>query len=428
MQTRAYSTVSVYRLPTYLINYILAYMQPQINIFREYHDTVVAVGLSHLSSNEGPFNAADIAIGVDMLLPGVSKSTEAVDHPSSAPHFQSKGHSNKYHTSRAVDIFDPFLHYEEVEFVSSIAAHNCVFNLKGPSTMEYLPAIIAVGRASLDAATSSALFVLNAGLSLAFLSLLSACSVSTCIPYIPTLGAMMYLLILMPMLGLSMAWTDAQSELMSVIPPKNDDSLVFGRDEGKRLYAHMMIRAFLPAMGSHLLYLISLGQMLLVLEPNYLEVNCPEINLTGASWSHVIRCPSLKFYSGTARTWSGSLMLGQMTLCLIVASAGFVFRTRSLREEPPWSRNAIWLLSCVVSLALTVFYMLLSIGGGAATAQVARALPYYYYILSVLFPLVWLFVGEIIKKVDRRHEKRACMLRRLQFETRLGMWSPKENK
>jgi amino acid transporter len=116
-----------------------------------------------------------------------------------------------------------------------------------------------------------------------------------------------------------------------------------------------------------------------------------------------------------------------MALCSIVASAGFVFRTRSLREEPPWWRNSIWLMSCVISLLLTVLYMLLSIGGAAST-QVARALPYYFYILSLLLPPFWLFVGEMIKKVDRRHEKRACMLRRLQFETRLGMWSPKENK
>jgi len=377
-----------------------------------------------LSSNEGPFNAADISIGVDMLLHDMEKLRETRDPTSIATQIQSKGHpsNTQFHA-----IYDPFLHYEEVEFVSSIAAHNCVFRLRGPSTMEHLPAIIAVGRASLEAATSSALFVLNAGLSLAFLSLLSACSVSTCIPYIPTLGSMMYLLILMPLLGLSMAWSDAQSESMSTIPPKNDESLVFGRDEGKRLYAHMMIRAFLPAMGSHLLYLISLGQLLLAFEPNYLEEYCPEINLATARWSQVIRCPILSSYSGAARVWSGTLMLGQMALCSIVASAGFVFRTRSLREEPPWWRNSIWLMSCVISLLLTVLYMLLSIGGAAST-QVARALPYYFYILSLLLPPFWLFVGEMIKKVDRRHEKRACMLRRLQFETRLGMWSPKENK
>jgi magnesium-transporting ATPase (P-type) len=294
--------------------------------------------------------------------------------------------------------------------------------------MEHLPAIIAVGRAALEASTSSALFVLDAGLSLAFLSLLSACSVSTCIPYIPTLGSMLYLLVLMPLLGLSMAWSDAQSESMSTIPPKNDDSIIFGRDEGKRLYGHMIIRAFLPAMGSHLLYLISLGQLLLALEPDYLEQYCPEINLSTACWTHVIRCPILSSYSGAARVWSGSLMLGQLALCLIIASAGFVFRTRSLREEPPWWRNPIWLFSCVISLLLTVLYMVLSIGVGVASSQVARALPYYYYILSFLFPPFWLFVGEVIKKVDRKHEKRACTLRRLQFETRLGMWSPKENK
>jgi hypothetical protein len=230
---------------------------------------------------------------------------------------------------------------------------------------------------------------------------------------------------IIPLMGLSMAWTDAQSESMSIIPPKNDDSMVFGRDDGKRLYGHMMIRALLPAMGSQFLYLISLGELLLEFEKIYLEVNCPEINLVGANWTHVIRCPSLKFYSGKVRIWSGSLMLSQMALCVIFASAGFLYRTRSLGEEPPWCRNTKWLFSSCASLALTILYLVLSLEGGAASARVARKLPYYYYIISLAFPLMCLFVGEIVKRVDRRHEKRACMLRRLQFETRLGMWSPK---
>jgi len=395
-----------------------------VNIFREYHDTVIAVGLSHLSSNQGPFGAADIAIGVDVLLPRNIKPSSADDLQNGELPILSRGKSSKRQISQAADIADPFLHYNEVEFVSLIASNNCVFSLKGPSSMEHLPSIIAVGRAALDASSSGALFVLNAGLSLAFLSLLCPCTVSTCVPYIPTLGAMIYLLILIPLIGLSMAWTDAQGDSMSEIPPKNDDTIVFGRDDGKRLYTHMVIRAFFPAMGSHFMYLIPLGELLLAFEPDYLKMNCPDVNLENANWTHVIRCPSLKFYSGKVRLWSGSLLLSQMAFCVIFASAGFVYRTRSLGEEPPW-RNIVWLFTSSATLGATVLYLILSMDGGVASTQVARNLPYYYYIISVIFPLLWLFLGEFLKKIDRGYEKRACMLRRLQFETRLGMWSPK---
>jgi len=39
-------------------------------------------------------------------------------------------------------------------------------------------------------------------------------------------------------------------------------------------------------------------------------------------------------------------------------------------------------------------------------------------------PFVCLYFCEIVKRMDQRHEKCAVMTRRLQFETRLGMWSP----
>jgi hypothetical protein len=39
--------------------------------------------------------------------------------------------------------------------------------------------------------------------------------------------------------------------------------------------------------------------------------------------------------------------------------------------------------------------------------------------------MVSLMMSEVVKKREKRFEERAEKLRRLQFETRLGMWSPK---
>jgi hypothetical protein len=53
------------------------------------------------------------------------------------------------------------------------------------------------------------------------------------------------------------------------------------------------------------------------------------------------------------------------------------------------------------------------------------ALPWYFYVLYVLFPFVCLVVNEYVKPMEAKHAVRAEKLRRLQFETRLGAWSPK---
>jgi hypothetical protein len=410
------------------------FLSCQINIFREYHDTVIAVGLSHLSTNEGPFSAADIAIGVDVLLP----SSESPNNDSSNIE-QSEGKHDATatdHTHKwcAVGIDEPSLHFHEVEFVSSMAAHNCVFTLKGIWSMEFLPDIIATGRAALDATSSGALFVLFGGLSLGFLVTLCPCSIATTIPYIPTLGVMVYLLCILPILGVAMSMTDAQEDSMASVPPKNDESIVFGRGDGRRLYINLTLRSFLPAVGAQFLYLIAFGELVIRYDSSFMETECSMPPLSeggfaslggGSNWIHAIRCPALRHYSGSARIWAGTIMLSHLMICVVLCSAGFLFRYRLLKEEPPWIRNLCWLYCCLGCLVLITIYITVSLDGGREVGGVARALPWYFYILYLIFPFLWTALGEVIKHFHQLHEKRATMLRRLQFETRLGMWSPK---
>ena len=405
----------------------------QINIFREYHDTVIAVGLSHLSANEGPFRAADIAIGVDVLLPS-QKFISTIDQSSPSNSGESGNEGSIDHRWCAVGIDEPSLHFHEVEFVSSMVAHNCAFILKGTWSMEFLPDIIATGRAALDATTSGALFVVYGGLSLGFLVVLCPCTVAAAIPYIPALGVIAYLLLVLPVIGLTMSWTDAQEDSMSSVPPKNDESIVFGRGDGRRLYFNLLLRAFLPAVGAQFLYLIALGELLAKVESSFMEKECDMPPLSqggysilggGSNWIHAIRCPALRYYSGVARIWAGTLMLVHLMVCVVLCSAGFVYRFRSLHEEPPWHRNYCWFYSSTIFLLVIAIYAVVSMNGGRSAPVVARALPWYFYLLFVVFPLLWIAAGEVIKFYHQRHEKRSRTLRRLQFETKLGMWSPK---
>ena len=61
----------------------------------------------------------------------------------------------------------------------------------------------------------------------------------------------------------------------------------------------------------------------------------------------------------------------------------------------------------------------------AVTDGTARALPWYYYVFCILNPILCFAWNELCKSVDAKAERRAEKLRRLQFETRLGAFSPK---
>eukprot|EP00975_Prorocentrum_lima_P058805 12332888-Prorocentrum_lima.AAC.1 len=47
-----------------------------VDVFQDYNDTVLAVGLSHLPGNQKVFFGSDIAIGVDVLSEEVSFAEE----------------------------------------------------------------------------------------------------------------------------------------------------------------------------------------------------------------------------------------------------------------------------------------------------------------------------------------------------------------
>jgi 4-hydroxybenzoate polyprenyltransferase len=138
--------------------------------------------------------------------------------------------------------------------------------------------------------------------------------------------------------------------------------------------------------------------------------------MTGRQLSSIIRCEALRNYSGEATESASVIMLASLTLCTCIASASFVFRTEPIHSEPPWKRNHLWLGSLVSSLVLLTIYM----SSVLATGSIA-ALPWYFFVLFLLTPFICLLINEkILKNSDRIIDRRNEMMRRLQFETKLG--------
>ncbi|KAL7537913.1 hypothetical protein ACHAXR_009079 [Thalassiosira sp. AJA248-18] len=362
-----------------------------VNVFQEYNDTVLSVGLSHLPGNQDIFSRADIAIGVDVLAEDVTFNDDTLGNP-------------EWNALQA----------DEVAFVTSISAHSSVFNLWGSRANRHFVEIIRIGRACLEAATSCVSFVLSGCLSFSIFILLCPCTAATAVPTISALDAFVYTQILLPLIGLSMASADEAKDFMTRVPPKNDPSGKYSLRANSRLYLSALLRSALPAIIPQFIYLIALGDLLWHFDSPFVEEHCLQ--------SPIIRCQALRDYSGPARESAGTISLAALALCTCVSSASYVFRTEAIRSEPPWKRNHLWLGTLSLSFLLIAVYMALVLEKGSMAA-----LSWYFYILFLVAPFVCLYFCEVIKKIDQRHEKRAVMMRRLQFETRLGMWSPKES-
>lgn len=363
----------------------------------------MALGLSHRSRNERTFSAADLSIGVDIIGQEIYHSMDKQS--------QSYPDSIQINAKLSTDSILP----AEVEFVSSMVSHSCLFNLRGCSTMAFLPQIISHGRAALESTTAAGLFVINGGLSLALLILLCPCAISIHVPYVSPIGSILYLLILLPILGVAISLSDTDSESMSRVPDKNDDSQVFtGRDEFQRLYKFALFRALPPAVLAQLTHLISFRELLHAFDSDFLKTHCP---MSKIPW---LTCDAVANYKGVASTSAGALMLAQMALCVVFGSIGFVHRTQSILKELPWINNQLWILGIFISLVLIILFLV-----GNLQKETLGALPWYFYICFLISPVLCVGFGEWIKSYDHKHEKRDVAFRRLKFETRLGMWSPK---
>lgn len=355
---------------------------------------MLAVGLSHVYRNSRIFAASDLSVGVDFLL---------------------EEHVGAKEPSKGLHLVLP----HEISFVTSMSASSCAFRLKGPTSTIALPGIIASGRAALDAATSSVIFVITGSLSFSMFIIFGLCSTATTLPFVPLVGSILYLQIALPWIGMTMAMSEADDESMKRVPPKNDLSSTFGKKEGYRLFTNALLQAILPAALPQLLHLIVFGELMLRFEPNFVAAACGN-GLRQGDWVALVRCEGLKMYFGPARMDAGTLVIAAMMTCMIISSASFVHPTISLNEQLPWLRNPSWLFAMVCCLVNVAIYLLVVLKRGTVTS-----LPWYFFLLFVAMPFMCLAANETVKRNDRHHIKRVYMLRRLQFETRLGMWSPK---
>ncbi|EEY55229.1 uncharacterized protein PITG_09132 [Phytophthora infestans T30-4] len=109
------------------------------------------------------------------------------------------------------------------------------------------------------------------------------------------------------------------------------------------------------------------------------------------------------------RAEAGTLLL--IGVCMLTSSCGYLYRCESMFELSPF-RNVIMLRAGIVGAdGVTLWHF------------VSQSLK--RHVTLGVWPLAILGVDEAVKTHDRRHLVRYNKFLRMQFDTRLGMWSPK---
>lgn len=370
-----------------------------VDIFQDYSDTVIAVGHSHQPLNDGIFSTADIAVGLDVLTDGKF-----------GPCVNSQANDGRNHEAM-IAMMDA-----ELELVSAIASHACAFRFRGASSLSHVSSIIEQGRASLESASAGVVFFLASSLSLSVYILLTACTPCTLIPHVPIMGVVVFLFLVLPIVGWSIAFSDTATNAMKQVPPKNDTRVTFGKKEGLKLYQTLVLKAIPPALFCQLMHLIVFGELIISFEPDLVSNECGNVG----AWHGVVRCQGLKDYSGPARISSGVIVFAVFALTTILLSATYIDRFEGLRQCLPRKRNHAW---GPVAIVLAVGTTLITIN--AVHEKARSSLPWYFFILVLVLPVGCMAWNEYWKALESKVEARAEKLRRLQFETRLGAWSPK---
>ena len=122
---------------------------------------------------------------------------------------------------------------------------------------------------------------------------------------------------------------------------------------------------------------------------------------------------------------AAAMLLLELCLCSTVGAFGSLYRADVFWVEVGWRANAVFL--GVTAVILTVCFLVIlvavkpsKVGGGEAGSAIL-------WPIFSLWPVFTLMIGELVFKrgIEKVIFDRAALLRRLEFETRLGMWSPR---
>jgi hypothetical protein len=422
-----------------------------ISIFQENHEVVMGVGNSLKESNAHLFSKADSAIALqsscstffDGILPKKKKiscffSEEDLQLShilnTLACSFRIKSELEQQQQQQQQDEKEE--HNDHTSNNIATATGNVTSNGNGNGSggtgtqnLTNVIELIRLGRKGLTNFHQMMTFIFVSQMFLASFILASFIVPFSFVPQL-SCGSIFWLLwVLVPALSLSMLFSPSDKEIMKRTPRKNEEITI--QDDLPRLAGYFILRHFPSVLVCILVFECLMGFSLEdssrdgSLGQDFLEFSWVDFILHNEIVFAHPRPPVV--VAAMSRAESGMLLM--IGMIIIASSCGYLYRAESIFTESPL-RNYFWVGTACGLLVLQLILSMVWAGIHGADGKslwyfVQEAVPWYFWLIYLIWPILILIMDEIIKLHDRKHLIRYFKFLRMQFDTRLGMWSPK---
>ena len=395
------------------------------SIFHDYYESVLCVGSAFRSTNAQLFRRADLSISFEGL-PGMP-------YTSSLP---------PYSTTK--------LSVADARFNEDIISLYCAFSLRhgGSSksnekekrvSVTILIDLVREGRRLL-----CCLYQMVALAAMILITSALLLLVSRIIPVhakaLSSLGldAVLWIIwVVLPLLCLSLLHTPADTAILTRCPYKNQ--VIQKTVETYRTLSYFSLRCVPTVVFC--LYIHARAVITLLDQIPEVMSAC-QVNTEGSiagdhysplhrestgGWWKLLNCHfvSQEFSSDVTNALhqADDLMLASLVLMLVIHSASLLYRTSALTVDNPF-HNVPWVISCIIVLGLQAAHLVLR-GWRRGSLLSIAGIGWDVWLVIAIGPCFALLIGEYAKRQDKKVFDKAVRFLRLQFDTRLGTYSPK---
>jgi hypothetical protein len=407
-----------------------------IQIAEEFGEVCFSMGTLADSDNQQAFLESSLSFG---LLPDAAKQeTDALqsrsetdslsssddfdDDSSTASHHRTKSppkspELHHHHHSKAKTSANAFL-LEQLSsgaLVTDILRLSCHFVSKKPQSFVDIVELLTLGRRLEQQTLMFAWLFIFAHAALNIHQLIS----SICFVTVSLTGLQIYLLgfVIIPLQAFSLLWSPRPSGLSTLISEKNT-----------KKHTPRVIRYSIYALIRMLpLILVALAIFVWTLWWTWTPYNSPpsaDISKIRYIFGATEGVKGYNPYTDPkfldALSFSQNMSLFALTLYIVAASTSCIHRTESLLVVSP-KHHVRWMMASGISLLLAIIYFLIS--EHARLTLFTKIHPYMYILLFGWVPCQ-ILLDELVKRHTRAHYKRTQDILKLDYNTKLGMYSP----
>jgi magnesium-transporting ATPase (P-type) len=206
---------------------------------------------------------------------------------------------------------------------------------------------------------------------------------------------------------------------------KNEISLKWKEEVG-RFLSYFAMRTLPTAIVCVFIYIWAFGEFLAKYDSS--DVASCHTSQDQMEWYHITWCAGVESgrnlsHVKIAHQKAEALMVFSLVLALGVQSAGFLQRTASLVAFTPLS-NQLWFAGMLFTVVLQLLFSLAQAGVISSTGP-SKWTPWQLWLVVVTWPFISLGIGERVKAWDAAHHKLDLKYLELEFNTKLGQFSPR---